>query len=370
MKTTRWQLQCFRAAVCVIALFMAAPALAQMPCRFQVSKVLIGPINCFGAPTPLGGLAISPNGEFVCGYYALCNNPRTRGFVYKRLTNQFIAMPFPSGVISSYASDVSDSGLVVGEYERTSPVFGRYGFIYNLNTGQYTELAPLSVNGWCRVNAINGSGTVCGYRSIGSRGDPVNPYQAFTWSPQQGFQDLGLVNGSSTSAQDINDDGWVAGSMINTVPQTPFLWKGSEFIDLGTLAGLNTVPQGLNNRLEVVGSALIAPLPNPMNNAFRWSGGTMTGLGFLPSDQSGNALSVSDDGVVLGFSRGAGYSDTAVWWDDGGIHVLADIVQPNSLGLSVEESIEMSRGHVLLAYGLDSQNNPGAIIRGIVNCCV
>ena len=78
--------------------------------------------------------------------------------------------------------------------------------------------------------------------------------------------------------------------------------------DLGTLGGSNSVPQGINNRGQVVG---LAETPDtdpssgfPIVHAFLWENGTLRDLGTLGGRNSGAGLAgVNPEGQVVGFSE-------------------------------------------------------------------
>ena len=108
-------------------------------------------------------MGISPNGQYVCGYYQCIIN--TAAFVYDTQTRQFITIPLGPGFYDAIANDVNDAGVVVGTGSRTN--IGQRGFVYRLSSGQWTELLPLPEGIWSGANAINASGVVCGFRSIG-----------------------------------------------------------------------------------------------------------------------------------------------------------------------------------------------------------
>jgi hypothetical protein len=75
--------------------------------------------------------------------------------------------------------------------------------VYDFNTEQYLAMIPPTVNaGSSELRAINPNGVACGTRTI----DAVTlRTTAFTINAHSGtIFDLGLINGQSTTASDIN----------------------------------------------------------------------------------------------------------------------------------------------------------------------
>ncbi|PYN18241.1 MAG: hypothetical protein DME05_01615, partial [Candidatus Rokuibacteriota bacterium] len=121
-------------------------------------------------------------------------------------------------------------------------------------------------------------------RHINNRGEVfgTSGKHAFLWTADTGMIDLGTLDEISSSNQPtaINDRGQVVGVSVNALSQARgFLWTADTgMIDLGTLGGpisrLGTIPQGMNNRGEVVGQS--------NGRAFLWTAQTgMIDLGIL-----------------------------------------------------------------------------------------
>ncbi|MCI0631087.1 MAG: DUF3466 family protein [Phycisphaerales bacterium] len=317
------------------ALACRSAATAQV-CNYEVVAVIQGPFcPIFGYP-PTNASAISPNGRYVVGWYMSCLIGPDRAYLYDTETGEFFTIPHPQGVIGSTAEDVTDSGIVVGTARvgtKTLSVFR--GFIYESAKDQWTEVPPLnpdqpSLGGWSSVTGINANGQCCGWRSIGTPGgDPVNPQTAFVYDTKSAaFTDLGLINGFSTGAADINEVGSVTGTMAVDSVAHAFLWEGGEILDLGTLAGLETVPSALNNSNEVVGGSRVpndAPPPSGFSHAFIWTEGRMVDLGTLPDHVASSANAISDLGIIVGLSLLIPGQNTAVLWINGEIFDLNEL---------------------------------------------
>ena len=185
----------------------SAAAQSPMPCRYEVAHVIQGPIcPITQAPAVTIGTAISPSGRYVCGSYRLCGPSQNRAFFYDTQTQQFTTLPYAESPFTS-ANDVNDE-YVVGQANGL-------GFLYHIATGQTTLLHPPVPPdvGTCSVNAINSSNVVCGTRTVDG---VTQKTTAFRWSEQKGFEDLGLIDGLSTSGADVNDAadycGWFGNS--------------------------------------------------------------------------------------------------------------------------------------------------------------
>jgi hypothetical protein len=119
----------------------------------------------------------------VVGYFNPSGIGYDRGFWFDVQTQEFQVLSSPAGVYQSRCNDVNDAGRIVGSYWISGGVAPQRGFVFDLHNSQYlAELLPYPNASWCAATGINASGQVCGWRSIGSKGDPVNPITAFIWS--------------------------------------------------------------------------------------------------------------------------------------------------------------------------------------------
>ena len=159
--------------------------------------------------------------------------------------------------------------------------------------------------------------------------------------------DLGTLGGDGTnsSAYDMNQAGWVAGSSNLTAggPQHAFLWfGGNPLFDLGTLGGPNSEANGPNAWGE---AALVSETANtdPYGENFCgfgdqfqclaaiWRNWRLTPLPTLPGGNNAQAYGLNDLGQVVGFSENGVHDPTcalsiptqvfrydAVIWEPGG----------------------------------------------------
>jgi uncharacterized membrane protein len=206
-----------------------------IPCSYEVAHVIQAPL-CGGQAQPTVALAISPNGRYVCGYYCACVCINYRSFVCDTQTEAFTTLPLPAGMTTSMANDVNDAGQVVGFVGGTGI---QQGFIYDANISQYTHFLSAAVpEHGCTVTGIKTAGVVCGTRGIG--GPPGYPTSAFIWDEKTGvFTDLGLIEGMSSHASDIDDDGQVA--VVRGVGLAGYIWNGQRLMNVGWLPGADDI---------------------------------------------------------------------------------------------------------------------------------
>jgi uncharacterized membrane protein len=305
-----------------------------LPCRYEIQDVIQAPDAGPGFPSPTNAVAISPNGRYVVGSF----NPGAigfdRAFAYDTATRQFIVLPLPAGGFQSYCNDVNDAGLAVGSYWLTTGTAVQRGYVYDIPGGQYLhELLPLPGAAWCAANAINSNGIVCGFRSIGSKGDPVNPLSAFLWSERDGFTDLGTMNGPNSSAEDIAEDGTVVGwtgAGEATTGTRGFVHRGKHPtilppVDGGTTSSLSAV----NGKGESACGRGLKMLPGGQiaSQAFVWRNGSITPIGALPGTTIGFAFGMLRDDYVVGMGRSLQPAeDRAYIWQHGLLRDLNDLV--------------------------------------------
>jgi len=148
---------------------------------------------------------------------------------------------------------------------------------------------------------INNSGQVVGQYTNGG-----GALRAFV-NAGVSMLDLGTLGGAQASAAAINDGGQVVGYASNADGASrAFSWAGGVMSDLGTLGGNNSRAYGLNNDGHVVG---IAEYPQGVTGeygiAFSYADGSMQGLGYLPTrefDERSRGLAVNSLGQIVGAS--------------------------------------------------------------------
>ena len=130
---------------------------------------------------------------------------------------------------SSNASDINDSGQVVGKSDTSSGNF--HAFITGSNGSGIKDLGTLGGN-TSRAEAINNLGQVVGEAQV-ARGTS----HAFVTSPNDdAMMDLGTLGGQSSFARDINDAGEVIGSASTATGENhAFLYSHGGITDLNQI---------------------------------------------------------------------------------------------------------------------------------------
>ncbi|MFB3105111.1 MAG: DUF3466 family protein, partial [Pseudomonadales bacterium] len=177
---------------------------AQIPCSYEV-QIIASSNGCGGFGTVnTFGLGLNEHGDVV-GYYKCPLWNHSEAFLWTA-DGGFVTLQRPQGVSSAIAVDINDSGVICG----TVFVSGldNRGFVYE--NGVWTILPPVVDVPGARssANAINNVGTVVGQRSLT---EDINPQNAYIWSAENGFNDLGLVKGPNSGAFDISQGGLIGG---------------------------------------------------------------------------------------------------------------------------------------------------------------
>ncbi len=177
---------------------------------------------------------------------------------------------------------------------------------------------------------INDQGQVAGDSSNGT----PDPYSLFGWGTEtRGFvwqngvmRDLGTLGGPDALQYNLNARGQIAGeSYTNDTPNAdsggsptldPFLWQNGHMIDLGTLGGDYGNSSWLNDHGDVAGFSYLAG--DNTAHPFLWNGRRMIDLGTL-GGENGFGNWVSDSGDLVGFAQTADGSYNAFLWHTGKI---------------------------------------------------
>jgi probable HAF family extracellular repeat protein len=332
----------------VVSAACTGPALA--PCNYEVTVNLHYPINCGMGNVITVGIGLNEHGAIV-GYYKCPISKYSEAFLWTP-EEGYVTLPRPPGVLSSGASDINDDGVIVGTYLRDGAGFR--GFVYE--NARYTELPPLPGGAWSQAVAVNNAKEVTGYRSIGSKTDPIL-YNAYVWSPSAGVVDLGLMSGGISAGTDMSETGVVVGWTGGGSTIDAFRWQEGNLLLLGPIpGGFTSEPFAVNDSGVIVGSGRFPMKGAPVGawQAFYWRNGEFTLLGALPDHAWSSALGVSADGYqIVGTSwnvNGSPNIDNAFLWQNGVMTNLEEVIDAD-LDLSAANRVN-KRGQILAAWAL------------------
>jgi uncharacterized membrane protein len=225
------------------------------------------------------------------------------------------------------------------------------GFVYKKQTGQWIDLLPTQPNGELQPYAINNAGTVVGYRSI--RNDVV-PREAFIWNEASGFQGLGVMNGPSSGATAISENGIVVGWTGSSPSWTSNNTRGF-ILNKGNLMIVDPVPNGFSSypisvssdgSVGVVGKVQQSPI---LFASFIFQQGSLTPLKPAPGTDRAWIISMDDHSRISGICTQSSNSvrHAALWQSGQGV-LLETRVYPTLTG-ALETNVGCSLDGVILA---------------------
>jgi len=168
------------------------------------------------------------------------------------------------------------------------------------------------------------------------------------------INDLGQAVGASGPCGAFNADAQNNLRAIHAV-----LWEDGKAVNLGNLGGdgmfFGIFANGLNDRGQVVGVS--DTTGDQSFHAFLWERGHISDLGTLPGDAFSYAVTVGDDGIVLGLSLDASFNPTAVLWRNGTATDLNTLV-PEDSALHLESACSINRKGEIIGFAA-LKSNPG-----------
>jgi probable HAF family extracellular repeat protein len=272
-------------------------------------------------------------------------NAYSNGKLLDYTTGEWEAMGTLGGPRST-GYGINNAGTVVGSAE-LSEVSNGYYITHPVSyaNGSLNDLGILPGGNQASAEAINKGGTVVGSSRIT---DAYNsPWHAFKKRKNGSLTDLGTLGGLSSYANDINDANQIVGVADTSVAgeRHAFLYAQSTMQDLGTLGGEDSVATAINAGGVVVGYAHDSA---GTDKPFVWVDGVMYDLTSRIVNASewgdlGAAIGINDSGVIVGrgeFFGGASSSVSRVYKltpvTQVEVDVLprdsANVVYPNRIG--------------------------------------
>ena len=219
------------------------------------------------------------------------------------------------------ANAINDLGQIAGNA-------GNNGFLYSGG-------AMTTITGWGATTAwgINNAGTVVG---MAEYYDEENGFARRAYSYSDGVStDLGTLYGIRSHANAVNNLGHVAGAADiggpPNWPLTPFLYRDGAMQDLGATPGPWSEAMALNDHDQVVGYAGYEPNGSTLypRRAFLWEDGAMLDLGMLAGDEESIALGINNGSQIVGWS--VGFEATrAFLYENGAMLDLNALIDPAS----------------------------------------
>ncbi len=217
------------------------------------------------------------NSAQICGYSNVSNGYYNNAFLYSNGMMQNLGT---LGGSSSGASGINNLGQVVG-YSYVTGDTSAHSFLYS--NGVMQDLGTLNGEYWNDARAINDSGQIAGYGSVGGF------IHAYLRSENGVTIDLGTLGGpeSESGALSINNKGWIVGFTRESVSaqERAFVYFDGSMKNLNNLidpnSGITLIgANGINDDGQIVAygissadgpytrSFLLTPIPEPTSICF------------------------------------------------------------------------------------------------------
>jgi probable HAF family extracellular repeat protein len=177
--------------------------------------------------------------------------------------------------------------------------------------------------------------------------NPLAHHQAFGWTKNYGFIDIGTLGGLNTHAYGVSTDGSIItgnaqDNINNQIGRAFYRTDTSGIIDIGTLGGDAAIAHDISSDGNViVGASEDGTCGSLM--AFRWVKNIgMDNLGSFCNCCVSSATAVSSDGnVVVGYAEYNTYHTAFIWTPQSGLQNLGRLggLQSEALGVSGNGSI-------------------------------
>lgn len=263
-------------------------------------------------------------------------------FAYGPALGGLATLEHPEGK-NSRGLDLNASGHVVGFLD----VFGEpdRAFVHKPGVG-FSEIAPLGGGEDAEnvAHAINDAGFIVGFSDT----DTAPGGEAFLYDPNTGIATgIGSLGGQS-EAYDINNSNQITGDSYHgeeNLRYTAFLYDNGAMTDLGTLGGIKSLGNALNDDGHVVGWS---DRVDGKTEAFLYDGTKMIGLGILDGGAYSEAYDINAHGQIVGLSDSSA-GQLAFLYEDGEMLVLNDLLDETGDGWSIEYAAAINDDSLIAA---------------------
>ncbi len=343
----------------IAALVLFPGHASAQPCGgYEVTAIIQAP-ECppFGFPPTIGTAISEPIDDVlpnVVGYYNSCTIGPSRAFLWIGIENKFITIPMPPGTIWSRAYDIAAT-QIVGYFDLGGDGLGNLGFLYDHETGKFTNLGTLPGGNWSEALAINAKGDATGFWGNNAKGPLPLAFVRRGGEMIDISADFGTPNSKGTC---INHEGKVGGWMGTgqNIDSHAFIWDDGEVTELPFItSGYTSAGSAINCRGDVAGFGwMIDKNANEdVRRAFAWIDGEMIVLGTLPGYPHSLGTGINDDRTVVGFAQTN--TQRAFVWKDGVLMALNDLVSPD-LGLNIKVASAINQTGQIIAFGTDANS--------------
>jgi probable HAF family extracellular repeat protein len=285
--------------------------------------------------------AINANGDVV-GWSA--GPAGSRAFVYTDAKGM-VALPGLPNKPRTIARDINDAGVIVGSANAGGTDLG-HAVLWSGPSVQ--DLGTLGTGFYSEAWGVNNLGQVVGW-SYTDGGSGLTGVHGFLYTRAGGMVDL-TPQSDTGSAQDINDDGQVAGYKTAVGGYHAFRWQGGAFEDLGVLPGFaHSFGSAVNALGQVAGNVTSAS--GNSERLFRSvAGGGLQDLG--GTGEHNAAWGINASGHVVG-TRGQSMKRAVLYTDEGGLQDLDTLIDP-SLGWVLLSAHDINDAGQIVGYAFNN----------------
>jgi probable HAF family extracellular repeat protein len=181
------------------------------------------------------------------------------------------------------------------------------------------------------------------------------------------FVDIGSLNGLGSVAEGLNDHGAIVGysnltpfhDVFNQGIQHAFVYQHGQMTDLGTLGGTYSTATAINNHGDVVGFS--STTGDLAQDVFLYHNGAMTDLGRLSGGSAAFPTAINDKGQVIGWSYVAGIGVDQFLYSDGEMIDLSTLI-PASAGLKLGSVVGINNRGQIAAVGIMPNRHEVALL--------